>query len=259
MEQTEYILIVLVFNLFFILFMVAIISYMWQYNRKKKENEVLLQAEKDRHQKELFATQIEMQKRTMQEIGREIHDNVGQKLTLASLYIQQLIYTNKIPAEDESMNNVNSILNDSLNDLRQLSKSLSDDSIENNSLPELLKKEISKINSIIDSQLVIDNEGNYKSVDYHTKSVLIRICQEFIQNSLKYANCSLITITLSYENESIILSLSDNGTGFDINDKKSEGIGLKNMKKRSEIIGGEFSLSSDSNGTKIIIKLPITF
>ena len=49
------------------------------------------------HTKELLSTQIEMQTQTMQYIGREIHDNVGQKLTLASLYTQQLAYENKAP------------------------------------------------------------------------------------------------------------------------------------------------------------------
>ncbi len=105
MGKTEYLLITIVFNLFFLLFMVTIIMYMWQYKKKKKENELLLAFEKNKHQKELLTSQLEIQKLTMQEIGREIHDNIGQKLTLASLYIQGNLYENKTLEGNENMQN----------------------------------------------------------------------------------------------------------------------------------------------------------
>ena len=259
MGETEYLLITIVFNLFFLLFMGAIFLYMWQYRRKKKENVLLLQHEKELHQKELFATQLEMQKKTMQEIGREIHDNVGQKLTLASLYIQQLIYDNKIDKETENVTSINSIINESLADLRQLSKSLSDDSIEVHTLPELLKIEVKKISKLKNCQLTIDNDRNYTSLSYHDKSVMLRISQEFIQNSIKHADCNLITLDLICDENSFILTLSDDGKGFDASQVKSNGIGLQNMKKRTEIIGGKFTISSTNSGTSITIKLPLTF
>lgn len=257
MGKTEYLLITIVFNLFFLLFMVAIIMYMWQYRRKKKENDLQFLYEKNVHQKELITTQLEMQKKTMQEIGREIHDNVGQKLTLASLHIQQLIYENKIPNDDESISNINSIINDSLADLRQLSKSLSDDSIDENTLPNLLKIETKKIGKIKECQLIIEKEDDYNFISYQEKSVLLRITQEFIQNAIKHADCTKITVSLTSKNNDFILSLSDNGKGFDSKNLKSEGIGLKNMKKRTDIVGGIFTMDSDTSGTRATIKIPL--
>jgi signal transduction histidine kinase len=256
MGETEYLLITIVFNLFFLLFMVAIFLYIWQYRRKKKENELQLKYEKDLHQKELLATQLEMQKKTMQEIGREIHDNVGQKLTLASLYFQQLIYENKVATDNQNVTAINSIINDSLSDLRQLSQSLSDDSIQNKTLPELLKIEIQKINSLKKCHLVVDNFEQYNNQSYAKKSVLIRVTQEFIQNAVKHSDCNVIQINLSNQNKIMTLTLVDDGKGFDLQTKKTGGIGLQNMKRRAEIIGGEFILTSTQNGTTVAISVP---
>jgi signal transduction histidine kinase len=256
MGETEYLLITIVFNLFFLLFMVAIFLYIWQYRRKKKENELQLKYEKDLHQKELLSTQLEMQKKTMQEIGREIHDNVGQKLTLASLYFQQLIYENKVASDNQNVTAINSIINDSLSDLRQLSQSLSDDSIENKTLPELLKIEAQKINSLKKCELVVDNFEHYNNQSYAVKSVLVRVTQEFIQNAIKHGDCNVIQINLSTQKEVMTLTLVDDGKGFDLQTKKAHGIGLQNMKKRAEIIGGQYILTSTKNGTTVVITVP---
>ena len=255
MGETEYLLITIVFNLFFLLFMVAIFLYVWQYRRKKKENELKLMYEKDLHQKELLATQLEMQKKTMQEIGREIHDNIGQKLTLASLYLQQQIYENKVATDNQNINAVNDIINDSLIDLRQLSKSLTDDNIENKTLPELLAVEKQKIENIKICHLVFDHPNKYNNLSYAIKSVLVRVTQEFIQNAIKYADCSEIKISLKTEDDVLHFTLSDDGKGFDVQSTEFNGIGLQNMKKRAAIIGGDYTITSSNKGTIVTIKL----
>lgn len=77
MGETEIIITIIVFNLFFILFIVEIIFFMQQYRLKKKQHKAMLTLQTENHQKEILATQIEMQQQTMQHIGREIHDNIG--------------------------------------------------------------------------------------------------------------------------------------------------------------------------------------
>lgn len=235
--------------------MVAIFLYIWQYRRKKKENDLKLIHEKNLHQKELLATQLEMQKKTMQEIGREIHDNIGQKLTLASLYIQQQLFTDGQNPENQNMVSINGIINDSLSDLRQLSKSLSDDTIDQKTLPELLELEQQKIKNIKDCELTLATSTEYEHLSYATKSVLTRVTQEFIQNSIKHSDCTTITIDLREENSQMVLTLSDNGKGFNANATDFKGIGLQNMKKRVAIIGGDYSISSSNQGTIVSIKL----
>lgn len=257
MGKTEYLLITIVFNFIFILFIVAIISYVWQYKRKKREHTFAIQNQQDIHQKELLAIQLEIQQTTMQEIGREIHDNIGQKLTLASLYIQNLIYENKKLDNNESIENISAIINDSLTDLRQLSKTLTDDAISNKTLVALLQSECQKINKLKKCWFTYDGEVQTTEVTYHIKSMLLRIAQEFIQNSLKHAQCKTIKLNLSQTETFIVMEISDDGHGFNINETNSLGIGLQNMKKRTQTIGGEFLLESNDSGTHLTIKLPL--
>lgn len=258
MGKTEYLLITIVFNFLFILFIVAIISYVWQYKKRKAEHNFAIQNQQDIHHKELLAMQLEMQQKTMQEIGREIHDNIGQKLTLASLYIQNLIYENKKQENNESIENISTIINDSLTDLRQLSKTLTDDTIATKSLVSLLQSECQKVNKLKKCWFTYDSEIHSTEVNYHIKSMLVRITQEFIQNSLKHAQCKSIKLNLKQVSNYTIMELSDDGIGFDVSKINSLGIGLRNMKKRTETIGGKFQLESDSFGTHLTIKLPLT-
>ena len=136
---------IILFNLFFILFIVGIVIFIRQYKLKKKEHLAMLTYQKEEHQRALLENHIEIQNQTMQQIGREIHDNVGQKLTLASLYTQQLAFENKAPHINENIENISQIINQSLSELRELSKSLTDDSIQKNSFFYLVSNECIKV------------------------------------------------------------------------------------------------------------------
>lgn len=217
----------------------------------------MLQLQQDKHQKELLSTQIEIQRQTMQHIGREIHDNVGQKLTLASLYTQQLAFENKAPQVNESIENISKIINESLSDLRELSKSLTDDTIDTLSIDQLISNEVKKINALQQFSIAFENDVPNLELLYHSKSIVFRIFQEFVQNSIKHAQCDSIVVQLKSNDSSIELHLKDNGKGFDMH-SSSNGIGLINMKKRTELMGGTFHLHSQpQKGTQLTVVLPL--
>lgn len=207
------------------------------------------------HQKEILATQIEMQQQTMQHIGREIHDNIGQKLTLASLYTQQLAFENKAPHINENIENISKIINQSLIDLRTLSKSLTDNEILEKTIYQLIKSEIAKLENLQICKISLRANDKNLDLDYQQKTILLRIVQEFIQNSVKHAECKSLDIEINADDENICLSLNDDGKGFDIY-QKNNGIGLLNMKKRTEMINGIFNLNSNKSGTHLLIILP---
>ncbi len=257
MGKIENIIPLLLFNGFFILFIAAIITFIKQYKLKKKEHNAMLQFQKQEYQKELLATQLEVQQQTMQHIGREIHDNIGQKLTLASLYTQQLAYENKAPQINESIENISTIINQSLSELRELSKSLTDNTIEKTVISELLKLESDKINDLKICKVSFKNSTSDLQLSYQTKTVLLRITQEFIQNSIKHSQCKNISILFSASSSFAKLELQDDGKGFEIDKNKSNGIGLNNMKKRAEIINCIYNFESNKNGTKLTIEIPI--
>jgi signal transduction histidine kinase len=257
MGKTELLITLILFNIFFVLFVAAIMVYIRKYKQRKKEYINEIEVKNEIHKRELLATQLEIQQATMQQIGRELHDNIGQKLTLVSLYTQQLLYENKVPEVSERIDQVSQIINQSLQDLRSLSKTLTDDNINQKEIVTLIQEEVDNTNSF--KKCKVSFEHNFKQLDlgFAHKNVLLRITQEFIQNSIKHAKCKNIFINLNTSEESLWeLNIKDDGVGFDKSNIKSNGIGLTNMKNRAEIIGANFSLDSEKNrGTSLTIIL----
>lgn len=256
MGKNTLILTLILFNIFFIAFISGIIIFIREYRKKKRLHLEELETINLQHKKELLETQVEIQIQTMKHIGKEIHDNVGQKLTLSSLYLQQLVFENKSPQLNDSINNVNDIINESLNELRHLSKSLTDDTIEENSITELIEIECQKINQLKKCNVSYDSSLTIYINSYQTKSVLLRIVQEFIQNSLKHSQCKNIDISISNLKNELQVILKDDGKGFDLENIEYNGIGLNNIKKRIKILNGISTLQSDKNGTVLTLNIP---
>lgn len=257
MGKTELIIVLILFNIFFVLFVSAVIVYIRKYQQRKKEYMNEIKVKTEIHKREILATQLEIQQATMQQIGRELHDNIGQKLTLVSLYTQQLLYENRVPEVSERIDQVSQIINQSLEELRNLSKTLTDDNINQKEIVTLIQEEVDNTNTF--KRCKVNFEHNFKQLDlgFVHKNVLLRITQEFIQNSIKHANCKNIFIKLN-TSEDILweLHIKDDGIGFDKATIKSNGIGLTNMKNRAAIIGADFSLESQENsGTELHIIL----
>ena len=210
------------------------------------------------HRTELFSNKLEIKQQTLQFIGRELHDNVGQKLTLAAIYAQRMEVANMDHGTIRQLKGITKILNDSLDELRDLSRSLADTRFENCTLTQLLTLEAERINAtgICKVNMVVSDREFTMNVT--AKNFLLRIIQEFIQNSLKHSHCKKITVTLDHNVSGLMIRVSDDGKGFDPQSIKSEGIGLNNMERRIKIIGGTFDLQSQP-GAGTILNLYIPF
>lgn len=255
MGKTEVNLIVIAFNAFFVLFIVAYIIFFRQYILKKKEYDNKLKLQEENYKKELLNMELEIQQQTMGHIGREIHDNIGQKLTLTSLNLHCLML-NKNEDEKKELQSINEIIGESLGLLRGLSKSLTDNRIVELNFYELIEEEIQKINKIKPFNIIF-NYDDMHAFDYQQKVVLFRITQEFIQNSIKYAKCKNVHISLDINEKDIHYVLTDDGIGFNMKALENKGIGLANMKKRVELLQGKVKIKSELNkGTTVELNIP---
>lgn len=257
MEQTEIISFIIFGNIILLVFITGIILFFIQYRKRKSAHEQEKAMMSENHAKELLAAQLEIQQQTMQHIGREIHDNVGQKLTLASLYAQQLSFENKAPHINDKIVNIGAIINESLSELRQLSKSLTDDFIAQSNITELVERECQAVNRLQKVKVVFTTNSNSIQLNYQQKNILLRVVQEFLQNSMKHADCRNIRIDTATGEGVLVVSLSDDGKGFSLHQQPSQGIGLNNIKKRIQLLGGSFKLDSgEGTGTHLQISIP---
>lgn len=209
--------------------------------------------EQRRHQKELNNITLEIQNQTLKNIGRELHDNIGQKLTLASLQVGTMKVGSALKLEEQS--SLSDILQESIKDLRSLSKTLNSDVVADNGLLFSIKQEVSRLDRLNYVQVKLQVLGKEYRLDREKELVLFRIFQEAINNILKHAQASCLHITLHYTNQEFILELEDDGVGFDIHSKQTSS-GLKNMRSRAKLIQAAFYIKSNSlNGTKLKVTL----
>jgi signal transduction histidine kinase len=253
MEQTEVTLFFLIVTIIIFVFIVGGILFVWQYRRRKLNHEAEKATIERQHKLNLLHTQLTSQQQTMQFIGSEIHDSITQKLTLASIYSQKLEFENLHPVVTERLGKISAIINDSLIELRDISRTLTDSRFQNISLPELLQTECARVSDSGACKVVLHANWQ-REMSVTVKSFLLRVIQEFIQNSLKHAAASQIRIYLTDQQNGLSVDISDNGKGFVISDNASGGIGLQNMKRRVQLIGGTYHLqSAPGEGTSLNI------
>lgn len=258
METDQLKLAIIISAIILLIFFAAVLLFIMQYYKRKILHEHEKAEIEEIHKTELLNTQLEVQQQTMQHIGREIHDNVGQKLTLATIYTHQLGINKNFAGLSQELEKIGDIISESLNDLRKLSKTLTQ-SFESTNFIDVLKAECERINALkvckvefssnIDTILIPGNVGLF----------ILRMMQEFMQNSLKHAACKTIFITIEKNETGLNLRAKDDGKGFDFKQiyNTAKGIGLKNIKKRAELIGASAELeSSEGEGTSLSLVLP---
>lgn len=220
---------------------------------RKKTKLLIDQKEKDlRFEKELATSQVEMKEQTLNYIGQELHDDLGQKLSVVRLRQNQLIpkLTN---AEKEELSELNELLGECIQDVRNLSKTLITEQIMHFGLVESIEREIDKIKKL--RLLKINLMTQKHDIDITPKHglILFRIIQESINNILKHSRAKNVTILLEDCHETVQITITDNGKGFNT-DLMNDGSGLKNMELRAKLIHAEFSIQSKlEEGTKTTI------
>ncbi|WP_299521663.1 sensor histidine kinase [Winogradskyella sp.] len=205
---------------------------------------------------ELLISQQEIQEETLKHVGRELHDNVGQLLSVATM---QMNVVAKIVNDDvkPKVANASEALRESLTEVRNLSKSLNSDIIAKLGFCASVKNEIDRLNKsgLIEASLemVGENENFENNKD---ETILFRILQEFFSNTLKYAEAEHLKVYLNYSPKALRIDVEDDGIGFDLK-LVEQGSGMTNMKKRAELINAEFHLDSQLNkGTKLKLIYP---
>jgi PAS domain S-box-containing protein len=217
---------------------------------EKKLLEEELERQKTLKQHEITEAVISAQEQERQEIGRELHDNINQILASSRLYLSMV---KKEAAKDISfLEETDNLINTAISEIRNLSHSMIPPSLNESELLEALRHLIYKTSrpSGIVFNLVSENFKETNISDKH-KLTIYRIVQEQFSNILKYASAANVIVELEQDNEKILLSIKDDGVGFDTKNK-SKGVGLMNIKTRASLFNGELTIvSAPGNGCEL--------
>ena len=255
--STQGILIFVICCTLLILLLITFITVIiYRYQQKQNAYFAAMETLKTSHENALLQSQLEMQEQTFQNISREIHDNIGQKLTLAKLHLNTLDYTDSVKTLTQVSGSVN-MIGEAINDLSDISRSMSSENILSNGLIKALEFEVAQIEKSGLYDINLSVTGNTLFLDASKELVLFRIFQEALNNIIKHANASAIIIDLHYNTTILSLNIFDNGIGFSSEQNCTKGSGLTNMKKRTAMLNGQFTVNSKPNtGTNITIKIP---
>ncbi len=263
MLQENQELIKLLFTVLFaflsIIILVIISIYFFSKKEIKFKND--LNELKNKQEKEMLKAQLEIQEETFRKISREIHDNISLGLTLAKLQLNNAIISDS--KDTDTLMATVDLISKSLVDLNDISKSLDAKQMVAHGLINALQSEVDVIkkSGLLEADLETSGEPVY--LDAEIDLILLRIFQEACNNIIKHANAKKIDVDLYYKPDELLMKITDDGNGFDVDAVRSNKeirkmSGLKNLETRAQLINATFEIISFPKvGTTINIKIPI--
>ncbi|MDB5195968.1 MAG: hypothetical protein JWP88_338, partial [Flaviaesturariibacter sp.] len=205
-------------------------------------------------QKKITKAQIQAQEKEREEIGRELHDNINQQLTTIKLYMDLAK-----AREDLRLGLVEkseTVLNKTINEIRTLSKSLIPPVLKDVGLQQALEELIDSFRIAQRFAIELAYLKELDAIDEDLKVCFYRVVQEQLTNISKYANASMVWVDFERMDQTIYLSVRDDGQGFDTT-KKRTGVGITNIKNRLELFNGSVALeSTPGSGCSLHILVP---
>jgi two-component system NarL family sensor kinase len=239
-----------------------IVSILFLYQRRQHKQEQELTRMREEYEREVLRSQLEIQEESFKTIGQELHDNIGQMLSVVKLSLAVLPVSKDHEAY-EPIQNSRQILNKAMTDLADLTKSLHTDRIAQIGLADSIQFELESLKRSGLVEIEFSITGPEQHLDEQKSIFLFRIFQENMNNILKHAKAKKVKVSLQYSDHEFIMQITDDGIGFDVQAKKNSasstaGVGLKSIFNRAKLIGAELDMQSElGKGTTVTIRLPL--
>lgn len=259
MEKEQLIILIVFFSalsLLVAIFLVAVFLI-----QRTKTNKFILEKElrQQQYETQLLKIQIEVQEDTRKNIGMELHDNIGQLLSLTHLTIASID-----PGGDtqtaQKINDSKDLIKRSIGELRQLSKVLHGEMLLKEGLEDAIRNEITWLQRNNHFQVHFSCLNELQSKTDKDKDLFVfRLLQECLNNIIKHADARKIDIILQYDTDQLYLKICDDGKGFDVHTlaPRQTGLGINNMQTRMRLLKGIMSIeSSAGKGTQIAFWIP---
>ncbi len=243
----------------FLLFLSVLFLWIFNKNQKKlsAQKEINLKQDliafENRHKLSVSKALIQGEEIERKRIARDLHDGLGSMLSGLKIHLN-LAKKEK----GEIINGVDTLLDNSIKELRNISQNLMPESLLELSLEHALK-DLCAANSNTTTKIEFQYLIKKSKLPKNYEIMIYRIIQELLNNASKYANASRVLVSCSQNQDVFFITVEDNGIGFTILDTKNKtGMGLKNIKNRVEFLNGKLEIESKINqGTSTYIELNV--
>lgn len=254
LKKEEILLIIYFVAIIFFLVIFVVIFFIAFQHRKNKFLKERYEAEQ-RYQRELADSQIEIQEQTLKNIAWELHDNVGQLLSVANIQLNVLM--NTVPETfHPQISETKSVVQETVQEIRSLSKVLNNDVVLKNGLLASLRVELDRFKRLgyLDASLKIS--GDIVPLNSASEIIIFRILQEFFSNVMKHAKAEKLFVHLEYKENTLDIAAIDDGVGFNTS-AKTDSSGMETMGSRAALINADFSIVSKiGEGTQLFLSYP---
>jgi len=256
MERKEIQLLVISLSIVFLTLLIILLVIFF-YFLKKKNNYLVEKMESELYfQSELIKTRIEIKDQTLSEISKELHDNIGQIVSVGIMQLNMYINSGKTVHGTE-LKDLKDILAKSLDEIRILSRIINKDNLLQSNFIEAIRQDLERIKKLKKIQYKYTLIGGIPEINEEHDLFIYRIFQEALHNSLKHSHSDLFEVNIAITAANFRLEMKDFGIGYDVLQTNS-GLGLSNMKLRAKLIGAHLIMESDASGTTVTLDYPLT-
>jgi two-component system NarL family sensor kinase len=229
--------------------------------QKHKQNKYQLEKQKTafEHENNILRTKIETQENDMDQISKELHDNVKSVLGFAQMNMYKISDLSHTDEQAMLIDRTNKIIGNVIDELHNISHSLNSNFVLNMGLIETITKELEIIQLSKNITYDIEIKGTPFAINPEKELHIYRIGQEAIQNCIKHARATNLNFSLHFEPYMFTMKITDNGVGFDKkNVHEMKGLGFLNMFQRARYVNGALDVQSvPMKGSSIILTLKL--
>lgn len=251
----------------------AFILFLLSYIKSREKNRNL--EEQNRKERLVTETITQVQENERSRISRDLHDTVTQDIRTALLYAHKLGESKNLSEDEKNLlQKIQKIEEENLKNIRNIIRNLTPSEIESASITQLLSElcENTAERSGIECKFYAEETELLSKITTEQKLHIFRIIQESINNAIKHAKASEVSVIVRKENDStdaksqgLLFMISDDGIGFSPIQEESQDIisqstrlGIKGMKSRAALLGAKFEIKSDEEtGTQVKLFLPV--
>jgi signal transduction histidine kinase len=240
--------------------LLCVVFFLWR-NRNIQQQEVILQEQKIRLREAQINAVIESQEQERRRFASDLHDGMGQMISALQLNISSLRQQNSYEKRDQLFESSEQLLNEAHDEIRNIAFNLMPPVLVKEGLVPATQELVRKINKASNIKAVLSAFDVNERLPQVTEISLYRVIQEFLSNIIKYSNAASVTISFTgYENE-LVLTIDDDGEGYDLKtfQESKDGNGWRNVNSRISLIKGSIEIDTQprrKNNT-IIITIPV--
>ena len=256
-ESNSIIFVYFIGTLGMVLLALSVFFFFVTYQKKMLKKQLELNETKAKQQEEILLNTISAQEKERKRIAQDLHDEVGAMLSVVKLNVGRIERKSEESVAKELAAETKSYLDEVITQVRRISRSLLPPSLEKLGLFFALEELANWVNKAEQLKIVCRKSGEQFRFDNKKELAVFRIVQELLNNAIKHSEATIIFVSTRFTPDyNLMISISDNGKGFNLEEKMNSGLGLKNLDSRIQIIGAKFKMKSKpGKGTTAIIYL----